>query len=188
MRLNVIQTFGGIYMDTDVLFIRSLRPLMCYDITLGEESHLALPMNLLIAIPNATFVNLILKEYDANYHSESWGYNAVLTPSVLSRKHPDLIHVESESINQPTWERNSVGKIFDLIEKGGGFNWTKNYVVHLWNKVTQTSVHETPANIRTLNSAYGQIARQIYYGKTDIVQTFSKITNYISPNNSWLSK
>ena len=98
-------------MDTDVLFIRSQRPLMCYDITLGEESHFALPMSLFIVIPNATFVNLILKEYDTNYKRESWKYNAVDMPSVLSKKHPDLIHVESESINHPTWKRD-LGKIF----------------------------------------------------------------------------
>ena len=60
-------------------------------------------------------------------------------------------------------------RFFFPLEKGGGFDWTKNYVVHLWNRVTGGGVHETPESICTLNSAYGQMARQIYYGKTDIV-------------------
>ena len=169
VRLNVIQTFGGVYMDTDVLFIWSLRPLMCDDITLGEESNLALPMSLLIAVPNTTFVNLLLKEYDTNYNRESWGYNAVVLPSVLYRIYPDLIHVEPESINHPNYGRGEVEKIFGPLEREGGLDWTKNFVVHLWNKVTADVFTETPENIRKMNSACGQMARQVYYGTTDFV-------------------
>ena len=168
VRLYVIHSFGGVYMDFDVLLVRSLRPLMCYNTTLGQEDNRGLPNNLIIAIPNSTFVDLWLKVYDTDYRKNVWSYNSVLVPFQLHIKHTDIVHVETESINHPNWHLKGLSKIFDPIGQGGGFDWKKNYAVHLWNQFSANKVRETPESIRKMNSSYGQIARRIYYGNEDM--------------------
>ena len=168
VRLNVMQAFGGVYMDFDVLLVRSLRPLMCYNTTLGQETNGGLANNLIIAIPNSTFVDLWLKAYDIDYRRDIWAHNSVLVPFQLHKKHADLVHVETKSINYPNWYPEGLSKIFDPIRQGGEFDWKKNYAIHLWNHLSANKVRETPESIRKMNSSYGQIARLIYYGNEDM--------------------
>ena len=92
-----------------------------------------------------------------------WEYN-VQTPLRLQRKFPHLIHVEEQSINHPNWHKNEIRMIFEEEYK---FDWHQNYVVHLWNTVSK--INTSPNRIKKLNSAFGEMARMVYYGDEQMI-------------------
>ena len=63
VRLHVLQLFGGIYMDSDVIAVRSLDPLRCFNMTMGMESETALCNSFQMAAPNAPFLNTWIAQY-----------------------------------------------------------------------------------------------------------------------------
>ena len=144
-------------MDTDVIAVRSLFPLRCYDMTMGQESENVMCNNFLMATPHAKFLQEFINQYYIDYPGNHWGYN-VLTAMKMTRKHRDLIHVEEKYINHPNWMKNEIKMIFDGKYK---FDWRKNYVIHLWNRLSH--VKTNPEEIKTLNSSFGEIARMVYY-------------------------
>ena len=159
VRMHVIQTFGGIYMDTDVLAIRSLHSLRCYNTTMGHESANAMCNDFIMAIPNAKFLKIWISQYYINYPGNYWGYN-VQTAMKMAKKYPHLIHVEEKYINHPNFWKEEIRMLFDEKYK---FDWSKNYVVHLWHKISKVSAD--PETIKHLESSFGEIARMIYYKK-----------------------
>lgn len=65
IRLLVIEQYGGIYLDTDVEILKSLAPLLEYDLYLGFENNEYINTGLGFgAIPNHTFVKDMIREYD----------------------------------------------------------------------------------------------------------------------------
>ena len=64
VRLHAMKYFGGIYLDFDVIVLKPFTPLRCYDIVMGRQTSDGIPNNAIIAVPNATFINLWLKKYE----------------------------------------------------------------------------------------------------------------------------
>ena len=144
-------------MDTDVIAVRSLLPLRCYNMTMGQESGDVMCNNFLMAAPNSKFLQHFIAQYYIDYPGNYWGYN-VLTAMKMARKHHELIHVEKKFINHPNWHDNEIKMIFDEKHK---FDWRKNFVVHLWNRVSH--VKTNPEELKSLNSSFGELARMVYY-------------------------
>jgi len=159
VRLSVLEEFGGLYIDLDVIIVRPLDSLLSYEVTMGAETPLMLGSGfILVTRTNATFIRLWRQAYADNFDDSDWNRHSVYVPMELAEKHPNLVHVEWFSINRPNWnERHwlyTTGKLWD---------WSENYVVHLWYREHPPDVVYDPLTIRRLNTTTGEVLRLIYY-------------------------
>ena len=160
IRLEAMVKYGGIYHDLDVVILRPLDPLYCYETTLGEELPNWLCNGFIMAVPNATFLRLWYEQY-RTFDSSNWNYHSVVVPGILANSHPELVHVEKDSIHKPNWEQ-----LDELYQPGYLYKWkSHNYAIHLWYR--KYDVEHTPDTIKQLDTTMGQIFRFIYYGKSN---------------------
>ena len=75
-RLLILQEYGGIYLDLDVLIIRSFAPLLQYDSTIGWESRGMACAGIIVAKSSSRFIQLWLNEYVNDYQPRKWAYNS----------------------------------------------------------------------------------------------------------------
>ncbi|CAG2222978.1 unnamed protein product [Mytilus edulis] len=161
-RIQALQRFGGIYVDTDEIILRSLDPLRKYPFTLSRETDWNLSNGLILAEKNATFLNIWYSEYKSYNGSKThWGFHSTQVPYWLSQKYPDLIHVENKTFVRPSWENIYV--IFDH-----NFDWSKNYGLHYYIRF-YTHTHDFN-DIKYLNTTIGSTARHVLYGSKDLCE------------------
>ena len=161
IRFEVLKHFGGMYLDLDVIVLKSVTPLRCYDYTLGRQHSFGLPASFVFSVPWSPFLLKIIENYK-NYSSKL-AYNSVRYPHNLFLQHPELIHVEEDTINRPNFYPEEKDAIFDA---SCTIDWRRNYAIHLWNrKSTRNPKDESPESIINMQSTFGQVARYIYYGE-----------------------
>ena len=152
-RLLVLIQYGGIYMDLDVVIVKPLTPLMCYDVTLGQETDSKLNNGIILAKRNASFLNIWydnFKTYDG-----VWDSHNVKLPFTLWKTHPDLIHVEHTTMNLPNW-REDVRYIFSSDLR---YDWSHNYCVHTWYRSHGREYNMT--SIQGVTSTLGDLFRHV---------------------------
>jgi len=164
-RLSILEEFGGLYVDLDVIIVRPIDPLLSYDVVLGAESPLMLGSGFILATrTNATFIRLWRQEY-ADFDDSDWNQHSVYVPMELARRHPDLVHVEWFSVNRPNWNERQW-----LYADGKLWDWSENYAVHLWYREHPADVAYDPLTIRHLNTTTGEVLRLIYYEHSRLLQ------------------
>ncbi len=165
-RLTVLSESGGIYLDLDVIALRSFDPLRRFPCTVGTESskdykeHIVCG-GVVICSRQSQFLHYWRQSFIDDYRPETWGYNSGRIPTRIWHKYPHLIHVEKASFFRPSWFE------LDQIFLQKPYNWQKNYLIHLWNYVSETRDYipePTYENIRTWNGTFGEIARYVLYG------------------------
>lgn len=152
--------FGGIYIDTDEIILRSLDPLRKYPVTLSRAVDYNLSNGLILAERNATFLNIWYSQYKT-YDKSQWGYHSTIVPFLLSKKYPDLIHVENKTFVRPSWQQLPL-----LFEKN--FDWSKNYGIHLYIRFYKFT-HDFN-DIKYLNTTVGSVARHVLYGSKELCE------------------
>ena len=164
VRLEAVMKYGGIYHDLDVVIVRPLDPLFCYETTMGEELPDSLCNGFFMSVANTTFLRLWYDSY-RTFKSEQWGYHSVIMPGIIAKRHPELIHVEKDTIHKPNWTPHERRQLY---ADGVFYNWTaRNYAVHLWYRFHH--VDYDPESIKRLNKTIGQIFRYIFYGNADMI-------------------
>lgn len=167
VRLSVLHDYGGIYMDFDVVILKSLKPLMCkHEMVLGSESEVKLNNGFILAKPGARFIKLWINYYLVQYDSFSWDYNSVCVPFNLWRLHRDWLHVEQRTFHYPSWREGEIQYIFQSYMY---YDWSKNYVMHTWYRYYNRVLN--PERIKTRKSTLGQICRFIWYGSPELIMT-----------------
>ena len=147
--------FGGIYLDRDVLPVKSFDPLRVYDLVLGRELPGSLANGIIVARKGAPFLRIWHETY-RDYRPKKWAYNSVSVPSLLSDLLPHLIHIELKSLVRPNYLETKL--LYDSV-----YDWSRNYCVHLY-KGRGVSRPSRPEDIDRKNSTVGQIMRLLYYG------------------------
>lgn len=164
VKLQKLMEFGGIYLDFDVIVVKSFQPLQCYSATLGAETDDGLCAGIIISQPHSKFIKLWYESY-RTFDDASWDRHAVKVPYKLWRHHPHLLHVESRSLQHPSWQKHELPYLYG---KGMYYNWEHlNYAVHLWYRFY--NIDHDPDSIRNLDSTVGQLFRYIYYGEKKIL-------------------
>ncbi len=171
-RLTVLSENGGIYLDLDVIVVRSFDPLRRFPCAVGTESSRNYKSHIvcgavIICCRKSLFLHYWRQAFIEDYRPEKWAYNSGRVPTHLWQKYPDLVHVEKTSFFHPTWFE------LDQIFLQKKFDWQKkNYLIHLWNHVSARKHYiAEPAfeKIRTRNSTFGEIARYVLYGSPDVI-------------------
>ncbi|XP_046377577.2 uncharacterized protein LOC124149812 [Haliotis rufescens] len=164
VRLEALMEYGGIYMDLDVIVLKSLSPLQSYDMTMGYETPDGLCNGVMVARPWADFLKIWYKDYKT-LDDSVWGYHSVLLPAKLALKYPNLINTEFRSMNHP-----NPGESFALLYGNKSFDWqTTNYVVHTWIRTQLIAKKLTAQSIRNWDCVAGEIFRYIYYGDKALI-------------------
>jgi len=159
VRLTVLEEFGGLYVDLDVIIVRPLDSLLGYDVIMGAETPQMLGSGFIfVTRTNATFIRLWRQAYADNFDDSVWNRHSVYVPMELAQQYPNLVHVEWFSINRPNWNERqwlyTTGKLWD---------WSANYAVHLWYREHPRNSVYDPLTIRHLNTTTGEVLRLIYY-------------------------
>jgi hypothetical protein len=104
LRLEILLSEGGIYLDIDTLCIRSFSPLLAHSTVMGIEPNAGLCNAVILAERDAPFVNMWLKGY-GDFTSDDWRSHSVRLPYRIAKSHPGSIHVEGEySFFFPTYD------------------------------------------------------------------------------------
>ncbi|XP_060078856.1 uncharacterized protein LOC132558326 [Ylistrum balloti] len=157
-RLMVLKEYGGIYMDTDEVLLRTLDPLRRHNFTLSRAFSFNLSNGLILSTRNATFLNIWITAYKT-YDPHRWGFHSTIVPSRLSKVHPRLIHIENKTFVRPDASHKD-----DLFYNN--FDWSKNYAIHLFMRFYKQVYSVT--SIRTLNCTIGAVARFVLFGHKEL--------------------
>ena len=162
MRLFTVPDYGGIYIDDDVLIVKSFDDLRVFDLTLGRPVAIALSNGIIIARKGALFLRLWLENY-RNYSPKSWGGNSVAKGNIIHKVFPHLVHVEEQSLLHPSWQESPA-----MFSRRIHYNWTGHYSIHIYFESTH-HIPKNPEQLKSYENTLGQVMRYIYYGSSDLI-------------------
>ncbi len=164
--MKILSEYRGIYLDLDVLVVRSMDGLRNNGCVLGYESPGLICGGVILCSKSSPFLQMWLKAFAFNYRPYQWGYNSGKVPSKLATQYPSLVHIVPTEFHRPNY--NEIDVFFRPIQPNM-FNWHDNYVLHLWHTVwsrhliTQ-SIKLDPISIKSMDNIISEISRTIYYG------------------------
>jgi hypothetical protein len=165
LRTQLIVEFGGIYLDADVIVLKSFDPLRNYTAVIGREREDGLCNGILIAERGATYMKMLLVQYN-NYSkqnfTETWDYRSVLYPNILAARYSHLVHVEEATMHRPNWRELH----WIYVAK---WNWSNNYAMHLWIRLYHGHHPTSAKDIDCLTSTFGEVCRHAYYGTSEML-------------------
>ncbi len=136
IRLDVLRAQGGVYLDSDVIPLRSFDELLRLGgaegaVVMGKEEapgQSGLANAVMLAPPNASFLNRWWARYVDFDPDKSWAYHSVILPRELARDHPaEVVSLGGAAFFAPVWTQ-----LRELYEEDDGFSYADNYAVHLW--------------------------------------------------------
>jgi hypothetical protein len=104
LRLQILSSEGGIYLDIDTLCVKSFGPLLAHSTVMGIEPNAGLCNAVILAERHAPFISIWQDAY-RDFTSDDWRSHSVRLPYHLAQSHPESIHVEDEySFFFPTYD------------------------------------------------------------------------------------
>jgi Glycosyltransferase sugar-binding region containing DXD motif len=158
LRLQVLLETGGIYLDLDVLCLRPFAALQKFDVVLGEECGVGLCNAVILAKPNAQFIQRWLEGY-RTFSADDWNGHSVRLPMRLAREMPEHIHiVDCQKFFWPMyWEQHR----FEFFLNSGSTFCSNSFCVHLWEAVTSRLLQRlTPPDLWASESEFCILARK----------------------------
>lgn len=151
--------YGGIYLDADVLVLKSFDPLLKYSAVIGRETYYGLCNGIIVAQKGAPFLRLMLEQYRSyKGMTEQWAEKSVENTQRLKELFPHLVHVEEASFNRPNWDEKAHIYHFN-------YDWSENYAMHLWIRAWPEVLRPSGfEDVLTLDSTLGEMARSIVFG------------------------
>lgn len=124
-RLFILEKYGGFYLDTDMLLLKSLSPLTDYECVLGEEDRNVISAGMIGAIPNHPFIKSCKNFYDEHQKE------LITIPRVLSKVFSEYENKKSLKVLPP--------KVFYPFDSAHIKNYHGQDLgaevigIHLWN-------------------------------------------------------
>ena len=125
---------------------------------MGKAATHTLSNGIILSVPNTQFLCIWFEGY-RKYDPKYWGGNSVLMAHALAEIHPNLVHIEENSLLKPGWRHSDL-----MFEKH--YDWSNNYAMHIWKR--RGKVPDDPAQMDQLNCTLGEVMRYIYYGSKDL--------------------
>ena len=95
LRLEVLLSEGGIYLDCDTFCINSFTPLLKHNSVLGIEPNSGLCNAVILAERGSEFIREWTRQYDS-FDPSKWNYHSVQLPYNIALEMPALVHIEGE--------------------------------------------------------------------------------------------
>ena len=132
IRLEVLRNYGGIYLDIDVLMLRSFDAFRTKSFVLGQEG-LQHVVGLCNGVIIANNTSLFLERWYYSYktfNSSQWNYHSVTLPNQLAIRYPSEIETLPYNVFfWPLWDKEGI----NLMYKSNKYSYVSNYAVHLWH-------------------------------------------------------
>nr|XP_056703431.1 lactosylceramide 4-alpha-galactosyltransferase [Euleptes europaea] len=146
-RLAIMWKFGGIYLDTDFIVLKSLKNLTN---VLGTQSKYVLNGAFLSFVPRHRFIELCMQDFVANYNRWIWGHQGPVLFTRVFKKWCSIRSLPSskgcrgvtvlpqEAFYPIRWQ--DWRKYFEAIKASELSHLFKNtYAAHVWNKNSQAT-------------------------------------------------
>jgi hypothetical protein len=164
LRLEVLLTRGGIYLDADVLCLNPLDGLLDYPCVLGEEQAdgSSLSNAVILAEPGAEFTRRWYRALPEDWN-KTWAYNAVVLPRLLAEQGVGPLHVEPHTTFIPFSFRET--QIFDEVDPAEVSNLAgrlrESRCLHLWQTIWWERYLKdlTPSYFQENDTAFGRLFR-----------------------------
>ncbi len=140
MRINILNSIGGVYFDLDIMSIKSIAPLIKKKkIVMCNELEKGLANCVILAPPNTKFMSEWIKQYETKYGElEDWWVGlSIRMPLELSKQFSEEIEIIEGKCFIPFMYCNY--SIFDST-KDTENDFKDSYCVHLWT----TELYKNP--------------------------------------------
>ena len=166
VRMEALLTYGGIYMDIDVVALKPMDDLINagWPCILGQErtadgTH---PHGLGNAYMLIAKGSPFLYEWYTGYRKFDWHQWASLSvhlPIRLSRALPEYcLELEPHAFYFPSFDESGKKEMYE----GNSYDLSRNYAVHLWSGGKKfRAPQKTFADLCALNNTWGRIARTV---------------------------
>ncbi len=157
VRTKVLFEEGGIYLDTDMMFLQPIDKLLQYDFFIGEEVKGRIAFGLFGAVKKHRFLKQMLNFYDATEFN-------VFSPPVITHTFNPLINKQTiepnEIIFKPSYfyPLSFENRLHDYAE----FIEPESYAVHLWD---HSWAKETQSGFYPLLKNLGEVIKDYLFYK-----------------------
>lgn len=160
LRINILNEFGGIYLDLDTICYKPFSNLLSNSCVMGMEIELNGQINglcnaVIMATPNNSFLTRWLNAY-VDFVPNDWNQMPVRKPYDLYKQDSSDIHVEPvDSFFKYDWH-----SIIDIFNKDAV--WFDGYLIHLWETKLYNPIlrHITPEDVMNRKCLYNSIAKK----------------------------
>lgn len=154
-RINQLYNNGGIYLDSDVVCVKSFDDLLSSDCTMGLEIQndgtiWGLCNAVILAKKKSYFLEQWIKNYKLAYKEKNWNFNAVQQPWLLSKNYSKYINiVPSHYFFKFIWGHTGYygREIFELNS-----DISNIYCIHLWASLFYENLKKYDLNYIKQNS------------------------------------
>jgi len=136
IRLQVLLEYGGVYADTDTIFIKSFDTLLHHRLVLGQQnisgSEGYCPA-IILSEPNSIFLQKWLEGFKDSFHgggpgTDTWCTHSVHYPAFLLEYFKGYVHIMNhEAFFWPLYHENHMKMLFEEIHE-----FPNAYSHHLW--------------------------------------------------------
>lgn len=133
-RLKILQEHGGIYLDLDVLTLKSFDRFIGKKVVMGleRENEFSLCNAVVAAPPHCPFISEWIEIYQDSWGDTElfpWWYgHSTVLPLRLSRKYSDLMSIQKKETFYPfLWDDFSI-----LADHDNRETYSDSYAIHLW--------------------------------------------------------
>jgi glycosyltransferase involved in cell wall biosynthesis len=128
-RLQILLREGGVYLDNDMLMLKSVNELLCDKAVLSGEGEGCLTPAFIIAPANDPFLKAWIERMATRIHSPVWADHSVVLPGELARENPELIRQLPSSAFIPfDWRDRSI-----FGNDHSALDLKDTYAVHMWD-------------------------------------------------------
>lgn len=178
LRLDILREEGGIYLDTDVISLRSFDNLMhCdKDVVLGHEGgdRHGLCNAIILGRKDSPFLTRWIESYN-NFSTGEWNYHSVILPKKLALEYPEEICPLSPSaFFWPTWTKEHIHYMHEsisdseaedlqnTINANNGSLYPNQLAYHAWSQVAWAPYLRrlTPELVKEKNTRFNVMVRR----------------------------
>ncbi len=168
IKLTTLLKYGGIYIDGDIIPLRSFDPFIYHskNMTLATEVDYykrdRVPAAVMIGQRNNSFLDRWVKRYK-NFNDNDWSESSIKLPARLARQYPDELNLQTRySFYYPRYGKESIQMFFKPNNMETALKNKTSYCIHLWNHVNKQYLTPlTPSSIFSCDIGINEVLRPL---------------------------
>ena len=127
VKLLMLYHYGGIYMDTDVMVLRSLDPLRTYQAVVSTHDEKKVFGHIIMSSQRANFIEIWLTSFRDDFRPNDPTYNTETMPMVLASRFPHIVRKEHEKLTTALDDYGTIWQeayVTSLANRSGDIDYT----------------------------------------------------------------